>query len=121
MEGQDQRQGQIHLRVTDAEAETIRRNAAKCGLTVTRYLCLAGQGLSPKSYTELDTAIKQLSKISADLGRYGGLLRMWLVDFQGAGQFRGADYLGEVQSTKARMDAIISELESRVRRGQLLS
>lgn len=70
---------EIHFRVSSEEREIIRSNAQKCSLSVGQYLRLLGVGYKPKCTTNLQ-AIDDLLKINADLGRLGGLLKLWLTD-----------------------------------------
>ena len=39
---------QINIRATEREIETIKRNAARCGMSVTQFLILRGLGFIPK-------------------------------------------------------------------------
>ncbi len=72
-----QRGKQLHVPVLPAEAAAIKANAAIYGLPVAAYLRSVGLQHEPK--TMLDThAVLELAKINADLGRLGGLLKMWL-------------------------------------------
>jgi hypothetical protein len=70
-----------HLRVPvlPEEEHLIKSNAAQSGLTIAEYLRRVGMGTELKSLSDKD-AILELSKINADLGRLGGLLKLWLTD-----------------------------------------
>lgn len=39
---------QINIRATDREASVIKRNAAKCGMSVSQFLILRGLGFEPQ-------------------------------------------------------------------------
>lgn len=39
---------QINIRATEREIETIKRNAARCGMSVTQFLILRGLGYEPQ-------------------------------------------------------------------------
>lgn len=70
-----------HLRVpvTPEEAERIERLAAATGLGIAAYLRAVGQAEVP--YTLLDQGrVDALTRAMADLGRLGGLLKLWLSD-----------------------------------------
>lgn len=71
----------LHLRVPvlpDEEA-AIRSNAAKAGLSVAAYLRNVGLGYEIRGI--LDYArIADLAKVNDDLGRLGGLLKLWLTN-----------------------------------------
>ena len=68
-----------HLRVPvlPEEEKEIKENAAKAGLKTAEYL--RRLALGHKIHGVIDSQhVIQLSKINADLGRLGGLLKMWL-------------------------------------------
>ena len=70
-----------HLRVPvlPDEAASIRALAAAAHLSVAAYLRNVGLGYEVRSL--LDHArIDDLAKINGDLGRLGGLLKLWLTD-----------------------------------------
>lgn len=59
-----------------AEIETMAR---KSGHSVSTYLRLVGQGYRVASIVDYEH-VQELAKINGDLGRLGGLLKLWLVD-----------------------------------------
>ena len=69
----------LHLRVPvlPEEEKEIKENAAKAGLKTAEYLRRLALGHTIHSVLDTQHVI-QLSKINADLGRLGGLLKMWL-------------------------------------------
>ncbi|MGQ0333874.1 plasmid mobilization protein [Halomonas elongata] len=69
----------IMVRVSPDEKETIAQAAAKCDLKVPTYLRELGLGYAPKSTVDAQE-FEQLAKLYGDLGRMGGLLKMWLAD-----------------------------------------
>ncbi|MGE6512535.1 plasmid mobilization protein [Vreelandella aquamarina] len=69
----------IMVRVSPDEKEAIAQAAAKCDLKVPTYLRELGLGYAPKSTVDAQ-AFEQLAKLYGDLGRMGGLLKMWLSD-----------------------------------------
>ncbi|HAT1129363.1 TPA: conjugal transfer transcriptional regulator TraJ [Legionella pneumophila] len=68
-----------HLRVPVLPSEEIqiKSNAAKAGLSIAEYLRRVSLGYPIQSTVDKD-CILQLSKINADMGRLGGLLKLWL-------------------------------------------
>lgn len=70
-----------HLRVpvTPAEAKVIEYLAKKTGLSIAAYLRLVGLGHQPRSMIDRDQA-RELVRVNGDLGRLGGLLKLWLTD-----------------------------------------
>ena len=68
-----------HLRVPvlpDEEIQ-IKSNAAIAGLSIAEYLRRVSLGYQIQSIVDKDYVL-QLSKINADQGRLGGLLKLWL-------------------------------------------
>lgn len=72
-----QRIQRLRVLVLPEEAETIKAYAANCALSVSTYLRRVGLAYQPKSVLDY-RAVVELSKVNADQGRLGGLLKMWL-------------------------------------------
>lgn len=70
---------QIHFRISQEDKEIISENARKCNLTVGEYLRQVGCGYTPKNNEHLER-IHDLIIVNGDLGRLGGLLKLWLTD-----------------------------------------
>lgn len=70
---------QIHFRISQEDKEIISENARKCNLTVGEYLRQVGCGYTPKNNEHLER-IHDLIIVNSDLGRLGGLLKLWLTD-----------------------------------------
>lgn len=68
-----------HLRVPVLafEAKCIKENAKNAGLTTAEYLRRLGMGYQIRGVID-ERAILSLTKMNADLGRLGGLLKLWL-------------------------------------------
>jgi hypothetical protein len=69
----------IKVRVLPAEKEQIEELARATGLSASSYLRLVGLGYQPRSVVDLDK-VQELVAINGDLGRLGGLLKLWLSD-----------------------------------------
>ncbi len=59
-----------------AEIEAMARNS---GHSVSTYLRLVGQGYRVASIVDFEH-VQKLAKVNGDLGRLGGLLKLWLAD-----------------------------------------
>lgn len=70
--------------VTAKERTDIETRAAGAGLSVSAYLRAAGMHHQLKSVYDL-AAVEELAKVGADLGRLGGLLKLWLATKKGEG------------------------------------
>ena len=70
--------------VTAKERTDIEIRAAGAGLSVSAYLRATGMNHPLKSVYDL-AAVEELAKVGADLGRLGGLLKLWLATKRGEG------------------------------------
>ena len=68
-----------HIRVLADEAEhaMIKAGAEATGLSMSAFLRHVGVGYPVRSIVDL-RQVAELAKINADLGRLGGLLKLWL-------------------------------------------
>ena len=72
----------LQFRVSDEELSTIVERAATCGISCAEYLRRVGMGYSPA--IRLDQAAKvELCKVAGDVGRLGGLLKLWMAHKRG--------------------------------------
>lgn len=69
----------ICIWVTPEERTAIIANAQACGLSTSAYARNLALGHSPASLLDLKE-VRNLIAAKADLGRLGGLLKMWLTD-----------------------------------------
>jgi hypothetical protein len=84
MEKIPSRQRVHHLRVPvlPTEKTAIKQNADNCAMSVSAYLRALGLHYKPKGIFDADAAM-EMSKVNSDLGRLGGLLKMWLTNNDG--------------------------------------
>lgn len=92
------RQRTLRVVVNDHERERIEAMAKMASLSLSAYLRTAGLNHPIRSTLDYD-AIMELIRLHADLGRIGGLLKLWL-----------ADRRGEVVSAEM-VDAAFEELQ----------
>jgi hypothetical protein len=83
------------------ERAKIEQLAKATGLSASTYLRTLGLGYEPRSILDAER-VGELLKVCGDLGRLGGLLKMWLVDRPGSGApetdiRRLLDQIGEVR------------------------
>lgn len=96
----------IKVYVTPTERKTIEKNAKKSSKeSVGAFLRDLGQGVEPKSKFDAE-AIEILSKLNADQGRLGGLLKLWLSEKpgQGARVSEVRDVLRQIESYQMLMN-----------------
>ena len=65
--------------VTDEECQRITDSARQAGLSVSAFISRVCLGSPVKSKVD-EQAVRALVKVNADMGRLGGLLKMWLMD-----------------------------------------
>lgn len=68
------------------EKDLIKINAENAGMTMSTFLLTIGQGYEAKSIVDYER-VRELAKISGDLGRLGGLLKWWLTDDERTANF----------------------------------
>lgn len=69
----------IKTYVTDEEYQRIADSARQSGLSMSMFLRRVCTGLVIESKVDA-TAVRELIRINADMGRLGGLLKMWLAN-----------------------------------------
>lgn len=69
----------LEIRLSPEEKNEILYRANLCNMTIGSYMRSVGVGFVPKTNINLN-AIDNLLQINADLGRLGGLLKLWLTD-----------------------------------------
>lgn len=98
------------------ERAKIKENASAVGLPVSSYLLNVGIGYEIKSTLD-SKLVGDLVKVNADLGRLGGLLKLWLTDDKklaaaGGGLTEGAVrlLLRRIEGTQAAMFESVKKL-----------
>jgi hypothetical protein len=103
-----------HLRVPvlPEEATEIRRLAAAAGLPVAAYL--RNVGLGYRLHGKLDhLRVEELARINGDLGRLGGLLKLWLTDDPRTAKFGESTILAvlsKIEDTQQEMQRIMRDV-----------
>ncbi len=72
-----QRQAVIKVRVTEAEKQALETQAVATGLSLSSYLRNVGLNYPIKSNLD-QRAVTDLARVAGDIGRLGGLLKLWL-------------------------------------------
>nr|BCT98854.1 conjugal transfer transcriptional regulator TraJ [uncultured bacterium] len=94
------------------ERAQIEANAKAAGMSLSSYLLAVGQGYKIQGVVDFEQ-VKELAKINGDLGRLGGLLKLWLTDDVRTARF-GVDtitaVLDRVMQTQAEMSAVMTKV-----------
>jgi hypothetical protein len=102
----------IYVWVTPEEKAVIMSLAKQTGRSMSAYLRLLGQGYTPKSIIDNEQVL-ELVRINGDLGRLGGLLKLWLTHDVRTAQYgestiRGV--LARIENTQDHMLAIMKSV-----------
>ncbi len=95
----------IVVRVTPDEKAEIESLARQTGHSTSAYLRLLGQGYMPKSIVD-NFKVMELARINGDLGRLGGLLKLWLTNDARTAQFGESTLraaLARIEDTQNKM------------------
>lgn len=117
MENDEQERGRRrrqHLRVPvfPEEKELIEENAAKAGTSVARFLREVGQGYQVTGVVDYQH-VRELVRINGDLGRLGGLLKLWLTDDARTAHFGPATIhalLARIEATQDEMSRVMKSV-----------
>jgi hypothetical protein len=103
-----------HLRVPvlPEEEELIVRNAKAAQLPVAVFLRRIGQGYEARSILD-NRRVEELARINGDLGRLGGLLKLWLTNDERTEAFGEATIralLSKIEDTQNTMHEAIRQV-----------
>ena len=102
----------IYVWVKADEKEQIEANAKACKKSASSFLRELGMGYTPKSMVDHE-AVSDLMQLNGDLGRMGGLLKMWLTNDE---DFRGREgEMVEVATLLSRINELRDEIREKVR------
>src|SRR5574338_1536741 len=94
-----------HLRVpvSPDEKALIEAQAQRAGMSVARFLREVGQGYRIGGVVDYEQ-VRELARINGDLGRLGGLLKLWLTNDERAAQFGEATLRALLSRIEANQD-----------------
>jgi hypothetical protein len=78
-------------------------------MSLSAYLLEVGQGYQPDSVVDMDQ-VQEMIRINADLGRLGGLLKLWLTDDARMARFSTkaiVALLNRIEASRAEMTTIM--------------
>lgn len=93
------------------ERELIEANAKMAGISVARYLRDVGQGYQVKGVMDYHY-VRELVRVNGDLGRLGGLLKLWLTDDPRTARFGDATILALLARLEATQDEMSRLMKS---------
>lgn len=92
----------IKVLVSEQERNELLARSQKAGIPVSTFLRSAGLGCRPKSKLDSKVAM-ELLKVNGDLGRLGGLLKLWLSEGGGAD-------VSDIRSVLKKIDSVMDEI-----------
>ena len=103
------KQRAISVKVLPEEELQIRQTAASTGLAVSALLHNLGLGYRVRGILD-HKRVEELARINGDLGRLGGLLKLWLTDDPRTAQFGEATIravLSKIEDTQSAMQEVM--------------
>jgi hypothetical protein len=97
------------------EAEAIEAQARAVAMTVAAYLRAVGAGYEPRAVVDREQVAEML-RVNGDLGRLGGLLKLWLSDDRKLSGFEPGQMRQTILAALRRIEANQDELRAAVRR-----
>jgi hypothetical protein len=94
------------------ERNQLKALAATSNQSVSAYLLNVGLGYPVKSILD-NCRVEELMRVNGDLGRLGGLLKLWLTNDERAAVFGEATIravLSRIESTQDQMQAVMREV-----------
>ncbi|MDD2660667.1 MAG: conjugal transfer transcriptional regulator TraJ [Methylococcales bacterium] len=90
------------------EKKLIEANARATGLSVSTFLLRIGMGYQVTGIVDYEQ-VRELSRINGDLGRLGGLLKLWLSNDQRTAKFGEGtirELLSQIEDTQRLMGEV---------------
>ena len=105
----------VQFRASVAEAEAIAAQARGVGMTVGAYLRAVGAGYQPRAVVDRDH-VHDMLRINGDLGRLGGLLKLFLTDDPKLNRFDRGQVHQAILAALRRIEENQVELRTVIRR-----
>jgi len=96
------------------ERRQIEANAKAAGLSMSTYLLNVGIGYQIKGIVD-NNEVEKLAKINGDLGRLGGLLKLWLTNDERTAHFSKSTIRAVLSRIVDTQDKMIDVMKSIVR------
>ena len=100
---------QLRVPVLPDEEAAIKKMAASTGLPVAAYLRNVGLGYQVRGILD-NKRVEELARINGDLGRLGGLLKLWLTDDPRTALFGESTIralLSKIEDTQDKMQEVM--------------
>ena len=104
----------VYVYCLPEEKALIQKNATAAGKTVSSFLLAIGQGYQVSGIVDCEQ-VHELSKINGDLGRLGGLLKLWLTNDERTAHFGESTIravLSKIEKTQEEMAQMMMSIVS---------
>jgi hypothetical protein len=94
------------------ERVQIEANAKAAGMSLSAFLLTVGQGYKVTGIVDFEQ-VRELARINGDLGRLGGLLKLWLTNDRRTVQFGESTIralLSRIESTQDEMGQVMKSV-----------
>jgi len=94
------------------ERDLIEANAKAAGMSLSTFLLTVGQGYRVTGVVDFEQ-VRELARINGDLGRLGGLLKLWLTNDARTARFGEATIralLGRIEATQNEMGNVMKSV-----------
>lgn len=110
------RRQRTHIKIwcDPEEKAKIEALAESVGESASSYLRLVGLGYQPRSMIDREQA-RELVRVNGDLGRLGGLLKLWLTDDEKLDEFKPARMTRIIRGVLDKIAANQEELRAIVK------
>jgi hypothetical protein len=102
----------IKVYCTPAEKDAIEANARAAGMSVARFLREVGQGHRVRGIMDYEK-VRELAAMNGDLGRLGGLLKLWLTNDARTAHFGESTIralLARIEKTQDQMTDVMRQV-----------
>lgn len=103
------RKKRLLVTLNEEEHALIKTTAAAVGMSMSRFLRVVGLGHQPQSILDHEQ-VREVIRARGDLGRVGGLLKLWLTERAGAGAA-----VEDVRVVLNQIEVIAEEVRHKVR------
>lgn len=96
------------------EKDLIVKNAARAGKSTSSFLLAIGQGYEVAGVVDAEQ-VREMARINGDLGRLGGLLKLWLTDDVRTAKFKKSTVLHLLEKIEENQDALALTMSKVIR------
>jgi hypothetical protein len=110
----------VKVYLTEAEYQRLRRRADQAGLSLSAFTRACGLNLPILHRIDIE-ALRSLLGVCANLGRFGGLLKMWLASGKGrrdVAQIQITDLLHDILGCRDQLITVADQVRRPERRGE---